>query len=504
MQRLPIEQTGGEAEIAGEAEKVMAAEARREHERERRRNEEEERRKKEEEEKKKKEEEEKKKTPVPNPPAPGFQVSKPTHAIVGSLLMFIIGISLFSYIYYLTPVHGIVELVKQQVAIFLPPVWNDFVFNFLPGLIILIILALYMLGSVLRRRLDFSWLPNFFYYIGAFYLATAVIIGIGYLVYVYLLSAGVLTTYICALPLNSLLQVDPNAAQKCLDQKTQAPPNTKEGLTQVEQISFGSEFTGGTIPTVWSGETYTLPFTIKNLDPDNRLNGVYVRGKMFGQEKVSGQLNDKLINFIPASCSADDPCSILPGSSQVISLQSEEKISFYSPGYEDTTIYTYFPYVGFGKGEVYAVASEADAAKIDFPQPESGPGPVDVVIFFAPEYFTADTKLSHIKMFIDVINRGQGDVVAKSMLIKRIGSPDILGVATCTVPGFGQQFFENNKQEFDGLEFKSDAQFSCDLPVAHSSTLITDFVGIPFTATFEYTYRETITDSFPIRVLSTG
>ena len=442
-------------------------------------------------------------SPANPPPGPIGPMQMPAGARPWwqALLVFIIGVSVFSYIYYLTPVHGIVDTTRVKVLAFLPQVWSDFIFNFLPGLVILVFLAFSLLGSLFSKRFNIDFLRDFFFAIGAIYLSAAVLIGIGYIVYVYLLGAGVLTPYLCSLSLKDLLSIDPNAADKCLTQKQATPDNTKNGLTTLEQSSLGGNQAGGVVPTVYQGEIYILPFSIKNLDPDNILDGVYVKGKLVGQQKVNGQLQDYKTDFIPNTCSSGDPCNIPGGATQVVSLQTPEKISFYSPGYADVTVNTIYPYTAFGKGDVIAANSNAVIPQDAFTKPESGPGPVDVVVFFSPQYFNLDGKLSKIIMFVSIINRGQGLIDAKSMLIKRLTSSDILGTGTCKVPGFDTSFAENNKQSFDGLEFKSEAQFVCTLQIQQPANKITQFVHIPFTATFEYNYIETVTDSYPVRML---
>ena len=438
--------------------------------------------------------------PTPNPaPSP---IPKVPRNPVWALVLFIVGVSAFSYIYYVTPVHGIFDEGRTLMLQYLPAVWTDLVFNFLPGFIILIFLAIYLIGGLLRGKFDLDFISGFFRMVGAFYLIISVMIGIGYIFYVYLLGAGVLTPYLCSMNLKDLLLIDPNAADKCLTQPQSAPDNTKNGITQLDQSSIGSDQANGVIPTVYQGETYVLPFTIKNLDPDNSLDGVYVKGKLVGQLKQNGDFVDSKLDLVPNTCSQDDACSVLPGSSQTVELQSSDKISFYSPGYADVTVNTIYPYTAFGKGDVIAANPDAKIPQDAFTKPESGPGPVDVVVFFAPQYFTTGSKLTKIVMFVDVINRGQGLIQANSMLIKRLTSTDLLGTASCKVPGFDQAFAENNNQTFDNLEFKTEAQFVCSLPIQQSSTQLTQFVHIPFTASFGYNYIETTTDSYPIKLLS--
>lgn len=436
------------------------------------------------------------------PPSYPMQIPRPPRDPLWSLVLFIIGVSAFSYVYYITPVHGIFDTFRSNLLVSLPKVWSDFIFNFLPGLIILVFFAFTLVGALLKKHVGFETFSNFFYVIGMLYLVTAVMIGIGYIVYVYLLSAGVLTPYLCSLSLKDLLSIDPNAADKCLTQPQAVPDNTKNGITQLDQSTLGGDLTGTTIPTVYQNELYVLPFSVKNLDTGNSLDGVYVKGKIVGETKVNGQLvPNQRIDFVPNVCSADSPCDIIPGTTQVISLQSSDNIPFYSPGYADVTVNTIYPYTGFGAGDVIAAGPDAVIPQNAFTKPESGPGPVDIIVFFAPQSFTTDGRLSKIIMFVDVINKGQGLINARSMLIKRLTSTDILGTATCKVPGFPQAFAENNNQTFDNLEFQSEAQFVCSIPVQQPSTPLTQFEHIKFTATFGYDYIETTTDTYPVKLL---
>lgn len=229
--------------------------------------------------------------------------------------------------------------------------------------------------------------------------------------------------------------------------------------------------------------------------------------KMSGQIKSNGQLQDKLITFTADSCTSSNPCNILPGGTQGVSLQSDEKISFYAPGFTDVTIYTTYPYSGFGKGEVYEAASEADAARIKFPKPISDPGPVDVVVSFPTGYFLSGTALDHVTMFVSLVNNGQGDIVAKSLLINRLGTFNQLGPATCMIPKSSDIVNEGQLHEFQNLEFQKGEtiQFTCTLPIQLSGTgsggtqLSGPYVGVVFTATFAYDYRDTTFQELPIK-----
>jgi hypothetical protein len=421
------------------------------------------------------------------------------HGVVGSLLMFIIGAAVFSYLYYLTPIAKIVELFRQMIYGYIPEPWNTFFFNFMPIVLVLIFFGLWAISGLLSKKLDISFLPDFFYYTGVFLFAAGFMMGIGYLIYSYLLVGGMLDIYLC--PLGSLLvKVDPNAAARCAGLGPETPENTKTGITILQESKFGSEYTDYTVPTIYKDEPYIIPLTIKNLDEENSLNNVYVYSANMQSEKES----DKNIKLIPSVCTAGESCNIPAKTPQVISLESEKKIDFKAKDYIDITVVTKYPYVSFGKGEIFSVRSEPDLRTVEFPKPESGPGPVDTIVFFSPEYFLQTGKLSKVKMFITVVNKGKGEVEAKSIEINRLGKFEQLDTATCVVPGFKDTFNEGSKQEFEDLSFKSQIQFSCDVPIKASSSENENipFQGIPFTATFEYNYIETLTDTFPVIQMS--
>ena len=424
------------------------------------------------------------------------------HGVVGSLLMFIIGAAVFSYLYYLTPIAKIVELFRQMIYGYIPEPWNNTIFQFMPGVVVLIFFGLWTISGLLRKKLDISFLPDFFYYTGVFLFAAGFMMGIGYLIYSYLLVGGMLDTYLCSLG-SILVKVDPNAAARCAGLGPETPENTKTGITILDESKFGSEYTDYKILPIYKDEIYYIPLTIKNLDEENSLNGIYV----YNAEMQSETETDKNIKLIPNVCTADEPCNIAPKTFQIVSLVSEKKIDFKAKDYVDITVVTKYPYVSFGKGEVFSVRSEPDLRQIEFPKPESGAGPVDTILFFSPEYFVETGREYKMKMFVDIINKGKGEIEAKGIEIKRLGTFPILGSATCTVPGFNDAFTEGSKQEFEDLSFKTHIQFSCNLLVRTTlekgeQQSEIPFQGIPFTAIFEYNYVETLTDTFPVIQMS--
>lgn len=420
---------------------------------------------------------------------------------VYAMILLIVGLGAWLLVQYYTPLGKLITFFLQDViAKYLPEPWPSLIANWLWGYIILVAGAVYLLA----HKFSPSALPAFMQNIGMFYLSISIIFFVGYIGYNTFLSSGVFDNLICSgsVALSVINQVDPNAANRCLSKQQAVPPYDKNGIGVLASEQLGGST--GTIPTIFPQELYTLPFTITNLDTQNTISGVYVKGKMSGQIRSNGQLQDKLISFTADSCTSDNPCNILPGGTQGISLQSEEKISFYAPGFTDVTIYTTYPYSGFGKGEVFEAASESDAARIQFPKPQSDPGPVDVVVSFPTGYFLSDTVLDHVTMLVSLVNNGQGDIVAKSLLINRLGTFNQLGPATCMIPKSTDIVNEGQLHEFQNLEFQKGEtiQFTCTLSIQLSGTKLSGpYVGIPFTATFAYDYRDTTFQELPIKAI---
>jgi hypothetical protein len=459
------------------------------------------------------EDKEKKTQTTQSQPQAQVKIYNPIYA----LILFVVGIGVWTFVYYYTPLGNIFTFFLQDIITKnLPASYQPLVLplaNFLWGYIILVAGFVY----VVAHKFNPSSFPAFFQNIGILYLVAGLAFGIGYYGFIVVVSSGAFDSWICSgsLALSTVNKFDPRTAERCLSQGQQVPECTKNGIGAVEQISFGSTFTGQSVPSIYKDEIYTLPFTITNLDKDNILNDVYLSGKMIGQVRLTGgkggaTVEDRLVILVPTPCSKDNPCNVLPGSSQVVSLQSEDKIPYYSPGFADVTVTARFPYVGFGKGEVVIARSDSDVTKNAFTKPECGAGPVDVVVFFAPEYITLNSKLDHVRMFVAAINKGSSntEVEATSILIKRIGSFTQLGSASCSVPGFNDTFSEGSKQDLSDLTFRTQAQFVCDIPInlrspfpqqsGTNNNIPAPFVGIPFTATLEYNYLDTAKDSFPV------
>jgi hypothetical protein len=422
------------------------------------------------------------------------------HGWIGSVILFIVGAISFSYLYYLTPIARIIELIRQMIYGYVPEPWNNFLFQFMPIILVITIFAIFMLRALFRRldiRSFFSFFPDFLYVTGGILLGAAIFMGIGYLVYSYLLVAGALDPYLCTsgFILSTLVKIDPKAAERCAGLGPETPDYEKTGTINFLESKAGSEFITdeeNRVPPIFKGENYLLPITIKNLDEKNSVDELTVEGYMESQSE-----EDRIIKLIPGVCSADAPCSIRPASSQVVYFESEEKIDLKARTYVDIIINERFPFVGFGKGEAVAVKSDDELASYTFTKPGAESGPVDVVVFFSPRYFLLDGTLSKVKMFVSVVNKGRGEVEVKSIEISRLGKFDLLGSATCKIPGSEITFNENTKQEFEDISFKTQIQFSCDLPIqtgGGNSDIMKAF-GIPFTAVFEYNYVETVKDS---------
>jgi hypothetical protein len=416
---------------------------------------------------------------------------------IKSFIYFVIGIAIFAAAFYLTPVHNITDIAKETIFANLQDPWPDLLSRFIPGYIAIIIFVVYFW----KYGADFTVFIRFMNTTGKTFAFLGIFIGVGYIGYANFLSAGIFDQYLCGagFAFNILVKVDTSAAQRCAGLGPETPENTKTGITILDESKFGSEYTDYKVPTIIKDETYTLPLTITNLDEENSLNSIYIY-----RADMQSETEDKTIKLIPSTCTADDPCNIQSKSSHLVSLDSEKKIDFKAKDYVDVTIVTKYPYVSFGKGEVFSVRSEPDLKQIQFPKPESGPGPVDTIVFFSPEYFLQTGKMSKVKMFVSVVNKGKGEIEAKSIEINRLGSFPMLGSATCTVPGFKDSFSEGAKQEFQDLSFKTQIQFSCDLLIRvgleKGEVIESPFNGIPFTAVFEYNYIETVTDTFPVKM----
>jgi hypothetical protein len=213
------------------------------------------------------------------------------------------------------------------------------------------------------------------------------------------------------------------------EKEVKVPEGVKEGGYDVLEVKLGTSYTGYEAPTVCRNETYILPLTIKNLNPEKSVDNVTVSGVIRNDTSE----NDT-INSIADACGQSAPCRV--GHFPVLaSLESEKEINFTETKLE-IKVGVNYPYTTSGRGEFLIAKTDRDVKNIT--DPKKGPGPLDVIVFFTPEYYVSESEVAQptkMKMFIVLRNKlyGKGEVFIKSINITRLFDFPDLGLGNCSV-----------------------------------------------------------------------
>jgi hypothetical protein len=307
---------------------------------------------------------------------------------------------------------------------------------------------------------------------------------------------------------------DPLVCQSLI---TQTPEGKKadEGYDVID-VKLGNPNRNYELSTMYKGQYYSLSVNIENKIPKKAVS-LYVEGYLEDEN-----CNDKLyckdanyIKFVPDECSKDNPCDI--SKKKTITLTTDREVSginitdtdaegkekiykiSYS-SYAKIKIMVTYSFSTDGKADFVIFKSENDVT--DVPVPEKGPGPLDVVVFFSPDYYVAGKPLgkeNKMRTFISVKNMREGSAVLKQIQLNRLPEFSDISSGVCKTNFDKNTFNEGENYDLGANQLPRDEEyvFTCDHTLSVSSLSIPSKT-IKFITNLDYDYRLTYTKSMRV------
>lgn len=249
-----------------------------------------------------------------------------------------------------------------------------------------------------------------------------------------------------------------------------APPVKKTGCESNPQacyslldINWGNAHTPTPFepPTLYANDKCIVDASIQNVAfPARIVDGIVASGKIRDSEC---ELKGGCVKLIPESCTSDSPCSI-PVSPEptTVTLDCDNAIPFKANTFVDAIFYASYPILAQGSNDYYIFSP---SAQINLAQPETSPGPVDITVFFTPNYLTTTSNAQKIRMYIQIENKQSGQGFLQSIKVARIAEFPELGDAVCHPQSDSTQTWNEN----DWYNLKTDISgkviIICDMTI---------------------------------------
>ena len=420
-----------------------------------------------------------------------------------ALTIFIFGAVLFAILYYVSPISKIVDaffgVYLQQWIVTLLPNQAAFISQFFIPFTILVVFIIILIWALVVRHS----LSVFFYDAGLTLSIIDIFFILALVLWSGLLNYSVLDPYICTTQnLVTFRQFSPELAQRCAQYvQSQLPEFQKKGTATPVEVSFGYEVNGQQyIPTIFQGQVYSLSITVKNLDQEEDLQGVVVKGYLENDTCYPGV--DCLSFKTIGSCSDESPCAIFAKGTQTVSLQTDGPVTDKRGSFLKYHIIVSYPEVAYGSGVFYIARNAYDAAILQFNKPQSKTGPLDVVIYFSPQFYLSTYGGTSEIMYVGIANNGKGTGRLENIVVDRVGTFAQLDKASCPVPwhiGEGDTITEGSVYDLQhtAITKNSNIQVACSLNInpdvacALLSGCKDPSKGITFTSTVNYVYFDT-------------
>lgn len=296
---------------------------------------------------------------------------------------------------------------------------------------------------------------------------------------------------------------DPLYCQALVTKKKPAPEGAKIGGTasyKVLDAKLGYKQRDYKLGDMYRGQVYNLPVNIENVNKDEDwarkiITNVKVSGYIAG-DNCEDDEKKECIKFVPSECSEDKPCEIT--SKKSINLVSEEPVN-YSRREVKLIVEVSYSYPTDGKSNFYVYQTEDDVPK-SFPKPDMGPGPVDIVVFFTPEYASTQIKGGRdVYTHISLDNAGKeytsGDydetsVILKKIKLQRMSEMIEFDKAACELPWDRTKTFEEG-QEFSlgDRELYREIQFVCYSKLSDVNLGSAPSKSLKFLVNLDYDYK---------------
>jgi len=270
------------------------------------------------------------------------------------------------------------------------------------------------------------------------------------------------------------------------------------------------------LSTIYKGSIYSLPINIENKIP-NKVVKVYVEGYI-EDENCNDKLYCKEANYIkllPGECSKDNPCDINKkksvtmtsdkeiGEVNISDTDTEGKAKTYKIGYNSYAklrVVVTYSYSTDGKSDFVIFKSDNDVT--DIPVKEKGAGPLDLIVFFSPDYYVAGRPLgkeNKMYTFISMKNMRDGKAVLKQIKLSRLPAFSDISSGVCKTNFDKNIFNENEAYELGANQLPRDEEYMFTCEHTLSVKEIKDpSKNVKFIANLDFDYRQTFTQSIRV------
>ncbi len=300
----------------------------------------------------------------------------------------------------------------------------------------------------------------------------------------------------------NVLNFDPSKPPpSCPSLTGKTPEAEKQGVYDIINVRFGSEAGGYQLPQLFGARVdstntisqYIFPIEVENLDKENPIKGLSVKGTVFNS---TGDVEGTILTLFPDVCSESKTCEIKPQERKTIVMDSKtsapcRKSSCQSLYLKVTTKYSYS---AEGKN-TFIIAMPESMIKS---KATKSSGPLDVTVYFTPDrYDIGVTTVDEVWMFIILTNKGDGKAILNKIEIDESGTG--LKRIECFNPfqvkftpeTFAEDFKDKKSQrtvtkeqpykcKYDATSLKGIKELEKGAP----------FQQLPFTVSVDYVYEE--------------
>jgi hypothetical protein len=431
-----------------------------------------------------------------------------------SLTLFAVGVGLFAILFLFSPLPKAISFILSVWLRNILATFPENIVSFISDFFIWWVVGIIVFFAVLHVFLQKPNLSLLFSYLGTNFLVIDGIFIFALIFWYAVINFAVLDPYLCtAQNTVTLSQFSTEFAQRCAAyQQSLLPAFDKQGTAQPLEITFGYYIDPNTaplIPSVYQGQIYSFTVNLKNVQETEDLQGTVVKGYVVNDTCYPG--TDCINLKSTGGCSEDNPCTLSAGNSLSVSLQSDQPIPDTGGSWLKMQIEVSYVDVAYGKGEFNVVRT---LQAFHPAKPESKTGPIDVVIYFSPDYYfestapPTKTQGAYQLMYIAVANSGKGVGRLGNILIERIGDFSDLQKIQCPITWRKETITEGTSYDLKNTAVtkNSNVQFVCNIPIDYNTArlLLNDnkaaYQGIPFTATVGYQYFETAIFEEPLPV----